>query len=63
MIFKSGYYWTKHKDKNSWLDCSPEIVYVYFDGKYSVFRPGQTKAEKIDNFEDYRGPLECPYND
>jgi len=36
----SAYYWAKPKGQDMWLDACPEIVYLYFDGHWSVYRPG-----------------------
>lgn len=47
------YYWAKFKDEDNWLDGSPEIVKVYFDGKISVFRPGDNKRYKLEDFTEW----------
>lgn len=45
------YYWTLPKNKDEWLDCSPEIVKVYFDGKrWEVFRPGMNQRATLECF-------------
>ena len=48
---KSHYWAAKPKDPDDILDgWAYEIVYVYFDGKWSVYRPGIKKREPLDNF-------------
>lgn len=47
---KAEYYWALPKDRDDWLDCSPEIVKVYFDGKWQIIRPGIGKCESFDDF-------------
>lgn len=48
---KSGYWFAVPDNPDSILDgMDYEIVYVYFDGKWSVMRPGESKREFLDNF-------------
>ena len=47
---KAEYYWAIPKDKDNWLDGSPEIVKVYFNGKWMVFRPACSKVYHFDDF-------------
>lgn len=56
----SAYYWAVPKDERDWLDGTPEIVYVYFDGKWSVFRPGMKEASKFEDFLAWSGPIDRP---
>lgn len=44
------YFWAIPKDRDSWLDGSPEIVKVYFNGKWMVIRPGIGKAVGFEDF-------------
>lgn len=49
---KSGYWVVTPDDDATWLDGrSQEIVYVYFDGKWSVLRMGEAKREKLEAFQ------------
>lgn len=53
-----GYYRAIAKDRASWLEGNPvEHVYLYFDGKYSVLRPGESKGSQIDEFSHWKGPM------
>jgi hypothetical protein len=54
------YYWALYKDKDSWLDFSPEIVKVYFDGHWRVFRPGDNESYYISEFLYWAGPIYRP---
>ena len=45
------YYWAIYKDADDLLDGSPEIVKVYLDGHWQVFRPGETKKYQLEDFE------------
>lgn len=56
----SAYYWALPNNKDDWLDCSPEVVYVYFDGKWSVIRPGIEKRSKFEDFSLWYGPISQP---
>lgn len=56
----SAYYWAVPENRASWLDCSPEVVYVYFDGKWSVARPGKHRHDRIEDFTHWCGPLDRP---
>ena len=48
---KSAYYWAIAKNQDSWLDGSAaEVVYLYFDGKWSVMRPAEKERESPTNF-------------
>jgi len=48
---KSGYWAAIPVDSDSILGAMDnEIVYVSFDGKWHVLRPGQSKAEPLSNF-------------
>ncbi len=49
----ADYYWAIPKDRNTMLDASPEIVKVYYDGKWKVFRPGDNRQYKIEDFEQW----------
>lgn len=44
------YYWAIYKDSEDLLDCSPEIVKVYFDGRLKVYRPGLQERFEIEDF-------------
>lgn len=57
---KSAYYWAIPKDKDSWLDGSIEVVYLYYNGKWMILRPGETKAESVNNFIYWPEPLHAP---
>lgn len=46
----AGYYQALPKDRDSWLDGTPEIVYVIFDGHWHVLRPGCYKHYKFTDF-------------
>ncbi len=56
----SAYYWAVPKDRDDWLDGTPEVVYLYYDGKRSVFRPGDEKRFPLDVFSHWCGPLDMP---
>jgi hypothetical protein len=48
---KSGYWFAVPDNPDNILDgMDYEIVYVYFDGKRCVMRPGESKRESLDNF-------------
>ena len=47
---KAEYYWAVPKDRDSMLDNTPEIVKVYFNGKWMVFRPACSRCYHFDDF-------------
>lgn len=49
-MYLSAYYWAKYKNEEDWLDGIPEMVYLYYDGKYSVYRPGIREKFNISDF-------------
>ena len=56
----SAYYWVIPKNRDDWLDSSPEAAYLYFDGKYSVARPGKWQHSPVEDIEWWCGPLDMP---
>lgn len=59
--YRGGYYHVIPKDRDTWLDGGPtEVVYLYFDGKWSVIRPGESKHDPIDAFSHWYGPIARP---
>ena len=49
----ASYYWAKPNNPDSWLDSTPEIVYLYFDGKWSVIRPGEEKNYPVSSIAEW----------
>jgi len=47
----SGYWKAIPNDETTWLDGGDfEIVYVYYDGKWSVMRCGESTRERLEDF-------------
>jgi hypothetical protein len=55
-----GYYHAIPRNRDDWLDAVPEIVYVYFDGKWSAIRPGISRGALLSDFGYWCGPIEQP---
>jgi hypothetical protein len=56
----AGYYYAVPKDKDSWLDGTPEIVYVIFDGQWHVYRPGYEMRYKFEDFSFWGSRVPVP---
>jgi hypothetical protein len=55
----AGYYWAIPRDPRQWTDgAAPEPVHVYFDGKWCVFRTGETMAVQFDFFSHWGPPID-----
>lgn len=55
-----GYFFATPKDSRDWLCGIPEVVYVYFDGKWSVIRPGESRGAYLNDFTHWLGPIVVP---
>jgi hypothetical protein len=53
------YYAAVPVDRRSWATSGPEVVFLFFDGKYSVGRPGVGWA-RVTDFSHWYGPLDLP---
>jgi hypothetical protein len=57
----SGYYHAIPVHRDSRLDGNPiEVVYLYFDGRWSVCRPGMNKHAALAEFSHWSGPIPFP---
>jgi hypothetical protein len=57
----SGYYHAIPVDGYSRLDGEfIEVVYLYFDGRWSVCRPGMNKHAALTEFSHWSGPISFP---
>lgn len=58
---RSGYYFAVPAERGDWLDgTAPEVVYLYFNGKWSVVRPGYLKGYPFEAFTHWSGPISLP---
>lgn len=51
MSYTSGYYVASPVDDDDCLDALPyEIVYLYYDGNWSIVRPGMSGCEPVEQW-------------